>query len=229
MRVERRIDARYQAALKSNTEPAHDAEAALWRLHVQQMPDHIIERVIDLHEDVFEREVLQAWIFAGASDARLNRDLALSLPVIQAYRYLCCDIGQFRDRLELLRWVRSYKGTVEGKLLLEKAVAYRGLEAVAHICGFESTLDPQHVAEHTMREGFFRGVSTMRSSRITSAEANAAHQLLKTAMIAAVTAQKRGSANIAETLLNLQHRDMTSTIDALTAADTNEPIGEILH
>lgn len=223
MRHERYPDDRYRSALRVATEPQHPYEAALWRFYTNGVPDDMIVRVVDVYEDTFERELLQAWIIAGATDEDIHARLGMSLNMLAPYRHLCCNVFAFRDKLELLRWTRMYEGTREGKLLLEKAVHLDGVEAVAHLCGLTSALDPNHVNEQVMRESYFRGVSTFRGSSISSADAVAAHQLMKTATSAAVATQKRSAPNIADTLLKLKHREMTfQTGDVV-------PQGEILH
>lgn len=223
MRHERRPDARYRVTLRAAAEPSNPHEAALWRFLNQNEETSGIIRVVDIYEDVFEREVLQAWIIAGATDEVIEQRLGTPPEVVTAYRHLCCNIGAFRDRLELLRWVRIYEGTREGKLLLERAVHADGVEAVAHLCGFESALDPNRVNEQVMREAYFRGVGTLRGSGLSSTDAAAAHQLLKTATATAAAAQKRGAPNVGDTLLKLKHREMTYQAEDIV------PRGEILH
>jgi hypothetical protein len=223
MRHERRPDDRYRAALRSTAEPVQPYEADLWRLKNQGVSADPIIRVVDVFEDAFERELLQAWIIAGASDTDIHARLGMSLDMLGPFRHLCCNVNVFRDKLELLRWIRAYDGTREGRLLLDRAVHLDGVEAIAHFCGLPATLDPNHVNEQVMRETYFRSIGTMRNSSIAGADAQAAHQLMKTATVAAVAAQKRGAPNMAETLLKLKHREMTFHLEDIA------PSGEILH
>lgn len=215
MRLERRIDERYLATLRATVEPTDPYEQALWRLHTAGIVDKDIVRVIDAYEDTFERELLQAWIIAGATDQDLNVRLGMSLGMIAPFRRLCCDVTVFRDRLEMLRWSVNYKGTTQGKLLIERAVHLDGVEAVADLCGLPSFLDAAHVNEQTMRTAYFRGMGTLRGSHISSREAAEAHSLLKTAVAAAAATLRRGAPNIAETLLKLKHRELTFQPDEI--------------
>lgn len=223
MRHERLPDERFRAALRVTDEPANPYEAALWRFNTHGVPDDAIVRVVDAYEDTFERELLQAWIIAGATDDDISTRLGMSREMLTPYRHLCCNVFAFRDKLELMRWARLYQGTREGRLLLEKAIHMDGVEAIAHLCGMPSRLDPNHVHEQAMRETYFRGVSTFRGSSISSPDALAAHQLLKTALVAAAATQKRSAPNIADTLLKLKHREMTFQAEDVV------PAGEILH
>jgi hypothetical protein len=143
--------------------------------------------------------------------------------ILVPYRHLCCNMFVFRDRLEMLRWIHRYDGTREGKLLLTRAAHFDGIEAIAHLCGLPSNLSPNHVNEQAMRETYFRSMGTMRSTTISGAEGQAAHQMLKTAISAAGAAQKRGAPNLAEALLKLKHREMTFHVEDIM------PHGEILH
>lgn len=223
MRRERRPDDRYHAALRVQDEPLNPHEGALWRLRNQGVADDTIARVVDAYEDTFERELLQAWMVAGASDDDINKRLGMSFDMIAPYRHLCCNINVFRDKLEMLRWIHLYDGSRVGKLMLERAAHFDGVEAIAHYCGLPSHLDPNHVNEQVMRESYFRSIGTMRTTSISSAEAVAAHQLMKTATATAEAAQKRGAPNMADTILKLKHREVTWHIEDIA------PHGEILH
>lgn len=213
MRHERRIDERFRAALLAPAEPENPFERALWQFRYNGVAADAIIRVVDMYEDTFERELLQAWIIAGADDQMINARMGASLDMLPAYRHLCCNTSVFRDRFELLRWVRSYQGTDAGKILLEKAVHFDGIEGIAHLCGLPTHLDPAYVNEQVMRETYFRGSTTLRSSDISSKEANDAHAMLRSAMSAAQAAGKRSAPNMAETLLKLKHREMTFKAD----------------
>ncbi len=225
MRHERYPDDRYRATLRAPAEPANAYERALWQMIHNGVGDDAIIRVVDVYEDQFERELIQAWIIAGASDDDLHTRLGMARNMIEPYRHLCCNPLVFRDKLELLRWVRNYRGSEAGKLILEKAVHLDNVEAVAHLCGLPSKLDAAHVNEMVMRETYFRGVSTLRGSSISSREAAEAHNLLKTSMSAAAATLKRGAPNLAETIqkLNLKHRELTYQADEVV------PRGEIMN
>lgn len=223
MRVERRPDERYNAALRSPVEPQNPYEAALWHLLKRNVNDDTIIRVVDAYEDTFERETLQAWIIAGASDEDLTTRLHMSPEMIAPYRHLCCNPMVFRDKLELLRWVRLYQGTREGELLLQRAVVLDGVEAVADLCGLATKLDAAHVNEQIMRATYFRGISTLSASRVSGANAVAAHNLLKSSMVAGAATQKRGTPDLHEIILKLKHRELTFQ------ADEDIPRGEILN
>ena len=108
MRRERSPDDRYIAALNSPHEPANGYEALLWRHKVQNVPDDVLERVVDIYEDNFEREMLQAWIIAGASDEDISTRGGMSIDVLAPYRHLCCNVFAFRDRFELMRWLGRF-------------------------------------------------------------------------------------------------------------------------
>jgi hypothetical protein len=223
MRRERSPDDRYQAVMRSPHAPAHAYEAALWNFKTQGVADDVIERVVDVYEDAFERELLQAWIIAGASDEDISTRGGVPPELLSPYRHLCCNVAAFRDRLEMMRWVNMYKGSRTGKVMLERALHFDGIEAIAHLSGRKTVLSPDHVNEQAMRESYFRSISTLRASSIAGPDALAAHQLMKTAMTAAQAAANRGEPNMAETLLKLKHREVTWHVEDIV------PHGEILH
>lgn len=223
MRRERRPDDRMRAALRAQALPANAYEAAIWQLRHHAEANDTILRVVDIYEDPFEHEQLQAWIVAGASNAVINQYLGIALNVLDPYRHLCCNVNVFRDKLELMRWIQQYDGTIAGKLLLARAVHFDGLKTLIHLLGQPTELDPQHVVEQIMRESYYRGLGTMRATSLSSKEADAAHQLLKTATANAASAQKRGAPNMAETVLKLKHREVTWHVEDIASH------GEILH
>jgi hypothetical protein len=222
MRLDRRIDERYRVALRATEAPTNPHELALWRLYTTNVGDDAILRVVDIYEDTFERELLQAWIVAGATDQDLIDRVGIPLDVVAPYRHLCCDPKVFRDKLELLRWVKHYPGTKEGKLLLERAVHLDGVEAVADLCGLPSNLDAAHVNEQVMRATYFRGMGTLRGSHISSREAAEAHSLLKSSLTSAAATLRRGAPNLTQTLLKLKYRELTFSPDEVV------PRGDIM-
>jgi len=223
MRHERSPDDRFHATLRSPHAPAHPYENALWQHKTAGVADAVVERVVDAYEDHFERELLQAWIIAGATDEDINRRIGMSLDMLIQYRHLCCNVFAFRDKLEMMRWVNNYKGSRSGKILLEKALHFDGIEAIAHLSGLPTNLSADHVNEQVLRESYFRGISTLRASSISGPDALAAHQLMKTATATAAAVANRGGPNMSETLLKLKHREVTWHVEDIA------PHGEILH
>jgi hypothetical protein len=222
MRHERKPDARYHSAIKSPIEPADDIEKALWATVRHNVPNEDIARVIDIYEDTMEREILQAWIFAGATNELINSLTNISMEILTAYRHLCCNLYAFRDKLEMWRWINKYEGTSDGKLLLHRAVHVDGIQAIAHYCGLMTDLDPNHVNGQVMREAYFRSIGTMRANKISSGEASAAHQLMKTAAASALASKVSDAPNLSEVFAKLKHRDMTISVEDLSKE-------EILH
>jgi hypothetical protein len=225
MRRERTPDEGYRALIKRTTRPESPTDAAVWAYVVLGEHDDIAERVVDLYHDEFEREQVQAWIIAGADDKRISRDLGIAIFALPTYRRLCCCISNFRDRLELLRWIHNYGGTHQGKLLLEKAIHHHGVEALAHMHGLASTLDPEDVQKQVMRESYFRGIGTHRSTKLGSTESSAASAAMKTAAAAALALGGGGESDLNSIVakLKLKFREETK------AAGAAVPREEILH
>jgi hypothetical protein len=223
MRRERNPDDRLRATLRVQAVPSHPYEATLWQLHKNAVADDTMQRVVDIYEDLFEREQLQAWIFAGANNEDIHKFLGVSIETLEPYRHLCCNLQVFRDKLELMRWISRYNGSHPGKLMLERAIHHDGLKTLTHLVGQTTDLDPQHVVEQVMRESYYRGLGTMRATNLSSAEAAAAHQLMKTATASATAAQQRSAPSLAATLLKLKHREVTWHVEDITSH------GEILH
>jgi hypothetical protein len=225
MRRERKPDSRYLAVMRMAEEPKQEHEQALWRHLNGVVFSDVMERVVDLYEDpFFEREQVQAWIIAGAEDTRIHQDIGVSLAVLPAFRHLCCNLSNFRDRLELLRWVRNYEGSPLGRAMLAVATHFDGVEALAHHSGRESKLSASHVQEQTMREAYFRSMRTLRMNTLNSTEGSAAHSMLKTAMNAAALVSDGGTGgNLSDLLAKLKFRELTHEAGAAV------PREEIVH
>lgn len=224
--MRREPDERYHVAVAAQLEPEHPIEAKLWRcLRKLETCPHMA-RAIEIYGDQFERERLQPWFMAGAETADIAERTGLHPDTLDAYRHLCFNITLFRDLLEKQRWVANYEArrssTREGALYLQKAL-FHGVEAVAHVMGAPSRLDPGHVLDQVMRDTFFRGLA-MRDAKLTGAEATAAHGLLKTAIGLATEAAKTKPPGVNDILIRIKNRDLTQPA---TVVETSA--GEILH
>lgn len=218
-------DARFRAVAATDTEPVHDLEARLWRFLRGIEDDVHVARAVEIYRDSFERERLQPWIIAGATNADIAARLGMSVEVVDVYRHACFNPLMFRDVLDKQRWVANYgtrrDSTREGVLFLQKAMLH-GVEAIAHVMGVESKLDPSAVLEQAMRDTFFRGLA-MRDAKLTSGEAQVGHGLIKTAVALATEQAKLRPPGVQEVLLRIKNRDMTQPIEVIEMA------GEVLH
>lgn len=204
-------DSRYAAVLGMTACPEHPVEAALWRgVNRVGDPDEIVLRAAEIREDLFEREMIQAWIVAGALDSDVERRLLVPASVMKAYRHLCFDMNAFRDRLELMRWIRQYQGSEDGRLYLQTAVLH-GVEPLAWLCGLDAAVDPQRVLQQVMSDAFFRGMAH-RGTGVASKEAAAAHAFQKTATSTAQALMRRGPPDIGNLLIKLKHQDHTTPL-----------------
>lgn len=208
----REPDARYHAALHARECPEHQIEGALWQAaHQVGSPSEAVLRAAEIYEDVFEREMLQAWVVAGAPDNEIERRLLVMSETVKAFRHLCFDVSVFRDRLELLRWVRQYTGSDDGRLYLQTAVLH-GVEPLAWLCGLDANVDPQRVMQGVMSDSFFRGLAH-RNASVASKEASAAHAFQKTALSTAQALMRRGPPDIGSLIIKLKHRDLTAPVE----------------
>ncbi len=180
-----------------------------------------VDRALEIYGEEFERERLQPWILAGADDADIEERVGLSCETTRAYRHLFFNVSVFRDQLERQLWVYRYDGTEQGKAFLQKAVLH-GVEAIAHVMGAQSKLDPQHVVEQSMRDLFFRG-QAIRHASLTSPATATAHALLKSAVEQSQLLSKTRPATITDVMVKLKNRDMTRSVEEVI------PHGEILH
>lgn len=219
--MRRSPDDRWHAVKAAIAEPEHPIEASGWR-HLHQLElVPTIDRALEIYEEPFERERLQPWLIAGADDKDIQERVGLPTATTKTYRHLFFDISVFRDQLEKQLWVAKYAGTPEGQAFLQKAVLF-GVEAVAHVLGAPSKLEPATVVEQAMRDLYFRG-QAIRSARLSSPDTAAAYQLLKGAVDTSQLMNKTRPANITDVMIKLKSREMTQNVEDV------ELHGEILH
>lgn len=224
--MRREPDERFHVTVAAQLEPAHPIEARLWRCSRGLESCEHIARALEIYNDVFERERMQPWILAGAESADIAERIGVHPDMVEAYRHLFFNMDVFRDLLEKQRWVALYEqnrpgATREGALYLQKAMLH-GVEAVAHVLGAPSKLEPGQVLDSAMRDTYFRGLAA-RDAKLTSNEAAAAHGFLKTAIALATEQAKVRPPGVSDILIRIKNRDMTQPLAAVQAD------AEILH
>lgn len=218
-------DHRYRAVDHASEAPAHPIERALWELLHRIGTDLSVARAGEIYFDVGQREVLQGWIVAGATDAQVETIARVPTAVTAAFRHLFFDVAIFRDDLELLSWVNSYEkngGTPFGGELLRNAIMH-GVDYLRWTFGRgEMDLDPNTVIKRAMTDAYFRGRMN-RGHALSSKEAAAAHGFLKTAASLATQLGKTGAPNVNDIIIKLKHRDMTEKVEDVAVKE------QILH
>jgi len=219
--VRRSPDSRWKFVADARMEPEHPIESACWR-HVNDVEaSATIERTVEIYNEQFERERLQPWILAGASDSAIRDRVGVPTDVTRAYRHLFFDVSAFRDELEKRLWVAKYQGSADGKAFLQQAVVL-DVEAVAYAMGLPAHMDPTKVLESAMSEQYFRGMA-LRYARLGSTEATACASMLRGAASQASELMAVRPATTTDALFKLVTRDTTKNVEDLA------PHGEILH
>jgi hypothetical protein len=214
---------RFLAVKNETVAPEHPHERGLWlAMNRGQAEDHIT-RALELYvED--EREIMQAWLIAGATNEHIREYLGLAEEVTEAYRHLFFDMRVFRDQLDIIKWVREYtanQSETESAILQNALVM--GVPYLMWVYGRgETTLAPEVVQRQVMADAYFRGRSG-RMHTMTSKEAQVAHQYMSTAFKASQVLGEKNTGDINQILIKLRYRDMTEPV---TEAVKNE---EILH
>lgn len=217
MRRRKDLAHRYKAVLTQQVAPTHLLEKALFDVHHQVGSHDGVTYALDIYLNDYEREIMQAWIVSGADDALINQILSIPVEVTQVYRYLFCDMGVFRDRLDLMSWVQGYRDaantTAQGDTLLRTAVM-QGPKALAWIYGRGMTeVDPAEVLKNAMSDAYFRG-SNNRDHKVSSKEAQITHSYMETASKIAMVLDKKRPSDTAALALKLKHRDLTTPVTA---------------
>ena len=213
-----------RAVLHAPNPPEHILEAALWNIahNVQPFDPHVLW-AYEIHAEVAEREVLQAFLITRASDVEINAVLRVPVLVLQAYRHLFFNLDAFRDELHILSWIRAYeegrRGTEHGAQLLRHArmMGFKGLQWIYNHT--EVVVEPGDVQRQVMTDAFFRGQSH-RMYAINSDEAKAALALSKTALTVANTLSKKPDTQGVNALaIKLRHREMTTPVEEVRPDD----------
>lgn len=184
--------------------------------------DHVL-RALELFTDS-ERDIMQAWLVAGATDVQIKDAIGLAEETTQAYRHLFFDMTVFRDQLDLIKWVRQYTEENEeaNTAVLQNALVM-GVPYLTWVYSRgEIEIDPDVVKRQVMADAYFRG-RTNRMHSMTSKEAQIAHQYMSTAFKASQVLGEKSQGDMNQILIKLRYRDMTETV---TEAAADE---EILH
>jgi hypothetical protein len=207
--------------------PSDPAMLLLWQVLRKEGEDASTLYALEIYNNFFEREVMQAWIIARATDKQISDALRIPTAVCEVYRQLFFDLDAFRDELALLSWLREYErtrqGSDQGIALMKKGLS-GGPSALAWIYSRgDVQLDANMVMQHVMAEAYFRG-KTHRAHALNAKETVVAHQFMVTALKAAgaITKVDKVANDLNELRIKLQHKELTTSIE-----DTEE--GEILH
>jgi hypothetical protein len=199
-------------------------EAAFWRLtRGKPADDSHVEWAYDIYREVTEREILQAFILAKATDAEVYETLRVPVPVTQVYRHLFFDADAFRDELQILSWIRLYEenneGTAHGTQLLKMALML-GVKGLRWLYGRDSSYaEPAEIQRQVMTDAYFRG-QAHRMYAINSPEAKAAMNMLNTALkVASQLSKKTDNTGIKALAIRLRHREMTTSIEEVRPDD----------
>ena len=218
MKKRRPPDHRYRAVRGAAAPPEHALEAALWHVLHGLDADPNVESAWEIFSEEAERETLNAFMMAQATDEDVRIALDIAPAVTQAYRHLFFDYGAFRDRLHVLSFIRKYKeghyGTPKGAQLLKDAY----INGVPHLMwlyapSYAAGLDPSELQRQVMIDAYFMG-RAQRMFAVGSPESKAAKSYMDTALkIAAVLSKRGDTSGAAALLIKLRHRDMTESIE----------------
>jgi len=207
-------------AVKSATEPPKDAlELALYDLLRTNIIDNEpVAYAAEVYGRESEREILQAWLLAGATDDQVFESLGVPCQVTQAYRELFFDVTAFRDRLDMLSWVSDYTkvhgGSPYGTRLLQTAMT-RGVDTLRWLFGPNNAdVDPNMVLQHAMSDAYYRGKSN-RDYALHSKEAGMAHNFMNTAVKIAGQLSKEKPPDANALVIKLRYRDMTESVEGV--------------
>jgi len=210
-------DWRFRAIQAATTPPENSLERALYDLlQTKQTDNEPVGYAAEIFARESEREIMQAFLLAGATDQQIQENLAVPISATQAYRELFFDTGAFRDRLDMHSWVSDYHkvhgGTPYGARLLQTAMT-RGVDTLRWLFGpGNADVDPNVVLQHAMTDAYYRGKSN-RDYALSSKEAAAAHNFMNTAVKIAGQLSKEKPPDANALVIKLRYRDMTESVE----------------
>ena len=221
-------DFRYREVRAAKEMPEHMLEASLWHIVLGNVDnsDNNTRYAWEIFSEMHEREILNAFLVAGATNDEIYIALRVPLDVIDAYRHLFFDVTAFRDELHLLSWVRNYEeneeGTRHGTQLLKQAFE-SGVPGLLWLYCRKTAeilnVDAEDVQRRVMIDAFFRGRAN-RLFPLASDEAKAAKGYMDMAVkVALVLSKKVNTTGLNDLLIKLRHRDMTSSVEDIRPED----------
>ena len=209
------------AIARSSSTALDSLERALY-LHVTgDEPNAVLGVAHAIYASEYQREIMQAWVFANTDNETLEKLLQIPGAVSDAYRHLFFDASVLTHMLSRWEWVNTYEGTPRGKELLVDA-ANGGVAALAWRFGFEhAQVSPKNVIRQAMADAFYRGKSG-RNAGLRSPEAAVAHAHMQTAIKAASLLTRDDTDSMTALLIKLKHRDLTKTEAETTTVETTE-------
>lgn len=183
----------------------------------------------DLYKDAYIRTIVNSLFLSGAGYDVMARATEIPATVLGLYGQYIFDLSVFRNRLERISFVNTYRQYVtdeEGQFL--QAAITCGTDYVVWLINGDPRHPPKEVLNVVMMDGFFRS-QAHRSAPLTSELAKQARGWLQDAQRAAVNLQKLDPKDdedaLRELVMTLSFKDDT-TNEAHVEAPRPE---DILH
>jgi len=212
-------------AIAAKEIPEHPTEQALYYFLMEKKPDEIISYAYELYSQPYERNILNSWLLAGATEEDIKFHLRIPCDVAHTYMHLFFDITQFRDELDIYSWVNELERdnlVDEAGLQLYKQALMGGLDAMAWIYSRHRTaMEPRKVLENIMADSYYRAKAN-RQANITSKAAKEAHSYMNTALKAGDLLAKhtpQQMTGVSDLVIKLETKDLTTPADDAKTED----------
>lgn len=178
---------------------------------------------LDIYLDRYQKEVLEAFMVARASDVEIKDILEIPEEVCDVYRRLFFDETVFRNRLDLISYVASYDGNDAGFGKALKTVAVKiGLEPLKASFKPGYFVNPMTAVQESMTQSYLLSKAAM-DHPIDSPKAREARQwaammisnINATANAAGLSDGGNRNLLIKLELMNYDHAVATAADDAL--------------
>lgn len=101
--------------ISAGAEAATPEEAEFAALLRGETVSEQVKYAVEIYEDSYKSEVLEAFLLAGASSEIVYNHLRVPVPVVDTYRRLFFDLSVFRDELDVEAYTQTYPENTPGE------------------------------------------------------------------------------------------------------------------
>jgi len=197
-----------------------------------EVPEEVLY-ALDIYSDLFQKEVLEAFFLAGATNSEVAEILEIPERISDVYRHLFFDMGVFRNRLDIISYAAHYEGDDNGygKTLKDDAV-HEGLEILKVTFQPGYRINPVDAVHETISQAYALSKAAKKHP-IDSPKAREARQwnsVLLSSINAAQNAMNLGTDDNHDLLIKLELMNYDHEAAKATDAELPDvPLEDIVH
>ena len=196
-------------AFEEKKRPSSGLEQELYDLLSGQVVSRAVESAMDIYQHEFKREVLEAFLLAGASPEEIDQILRVSVPETEAYRSIFFDPSVFSNELDVIDYAYEYKKSEFGTELKRYAVDL-GLECLKVRMSRGSYVVHGEMAQDVIRSTAFIMAQLARVNKSDSSMANASLKWAQLSLKAAPDEKDKPKGTVEDLKIALEPKEHTT-------------------